>query len=331
VTRYTAVPPDELVQANAELVADLVREARPSLIQAATPHLNGLVGLAVARALELPFAYDVRGFPEMTLAVRAGGADSEVYRLRRAAETRCMAEADRVLTLSEAMRDHIVSRGVDPNRVRILPHAVDTERFAPAAPGRELRERLGLRGKLVAGVVSSLVEYEGVDVLLRALAQLDGVHGLVVGDGPVLPDLRRLAGELGVAGRVTFTGRVPFEQVPGHYALLDVFACPRKDYEVCRFVTPLKPFEAMAMGLCVVTSDVPALAELTNGGRTGRTFRAGSHADLAQVLGELAESPGTRRALGEAAREHVVARHGMAALIEAVRGANPGPVRPGSC
>ena len=62
------------------------------------------------------------------------------------------------------------------------------------------------------------------------------------------PELaEELAAELGIGDAVEFTGRVDQDRVPEHYALLDLFAIPRRNLEVCRAVTPLKPFEALAM------------------------------------------------------------------------------------
>jgi glycosyltransferase involved in cell wall biosynthesis len=280
------------------------------------------VGLAVREALGIPLVYDVRGFPEMTWAVRRGGRDAEVYERRRAAETRCMVYADAVFTLSGVMKDQIVSRGVEPEKVSVIPHFVDTAFFAPAPPPPALRERYGLEGRLVVGYVSSLLEYEGVDVLLRALAgaapEAEGIAGLVVGDGPMLGSLEALADDLGIADRVTFAGRVPFSEIRDHYALIDVFVCPRRDLEVCRYVTPLKPFEAMSMERCVVVSDLPALAELTAGGTAGVTFPPDDPEALAAVLADLANQPDRLRALGRAARVHVETHHSTAAMTSAV-------------
>jgi len=336
--RYGAVAQDQLLQANVDLLADLVGRVRPALLQATTPWLNGLLGLALRRAFSIPLVYDVRGFPEMTWAVRDGGDASELYRLRRVAETRCMREADRVITLSETMRAHIAGRGIDAARIHVVPHAVDIDAFAPRPPDPDLLRRHGLTGGLVVGCVSSLLGYEGLDTLLRAIAAVRRcdrrVMGLLVGDGAAMPHLRELVHELDLEDAVVLTGRVPHAEVAGHLSLIDVFVVPRHDHEVCRFVTPLKPFEAMAAGRCMVVSDLPALAEAVGGGSAGRIVTPDDHGELAAVLEELAARPDERARLASAARELAVAQHGpeaidraMAGALAALTGPGPAPAR----
>jgi glycosyltransferase involved in cell wall biosynthesis len=323
VTRYTSVPMPRQLAANVRWAASLAQELRPEALIATTPHLNGLVGLALRDALRIPMAYDVRGFPEMTWAVREGGADTEVFQLRREAETRCMREADLVTTLSETMRSHIVSRGIPPEKVVVLPHAVDTATFAPGEGDPDLLTRFNLKDRTVIGYISSLVAYEGVETLLDAIALARRANpeivGLIVGDGDLLASLKARARELEIADHVIFTGRVDASDVARYYSLTDVFVCPRHDHEVTRYVTPLKPFEAMAAGCCVAVSDLPTLREAVKHGACGELFRAGDPEALASTILTLASQPHRRRELSAAARDRAVANHSFDALCGQVR------------
>lgn len=318
VTHYTGVPMPEQLDANVRWAAALAEDLRPEAVAATTPHLNGLVGMALRERLGVPLAYDVRGFPEMTWSVRSGGADTEVFRLRREAETRCMREADLVTTLSETMRGHILARGIPAEKVVVVPHAVDVDAFAPGGDDESLAHELGLAGRMVVGYVSSLVAYEGVETLLDAiaLARRDDprIAGLIVGDGPLLASLRARAARLGLEGSVVFTGRVAADEVARYYAITDIFVCPRHDHQVTRYVTPLKPFEAMAAGCCVAVSDLPTLTELTREGECGATFPPGDARALAATVLALADDPEQHRALAAAAREHVCERHSLGRL-----------------
>jgi glycosyltransferase involved in cell wall biosynthesis len=318
VKQYTSVPITEQLAENVRWAVGVAREHRPEGIVAATPHLNGLVGLALRRELGIPLIYDVRGFPEMTWAVRRGGSDTDAFGLRRVAETRCMREADLVITLSETMRRHIVGRGVAAHRVHVLPHAVDTDAFAPRERDRELAVSLGLGARPVVGYISSLVPYEGVETLVEAIALArrsnPEIAGVIVGDGELLPSLEAQATRLGLDGHVVFTGRVEASEVMRYYSLTDVFVCPRQDHEVTRYVTPLKPFEAMAAGSCIAVSDLPTLREAVRDGECGALFAAGDAAALARTIVDLVERPERRRALEGAAREHVLANHGFDTL-----------------
>ncbi len=238
-------------------------------------------------------------------------ANSDFYLLSREAETRCMREADLVVTLGEVMREEIVARGIAPDKVLVVPNAVSGEFLRPLPDdGGALRASLGLRpGEQVAGVVSNLVGYEGIDTLLAAVAELRSrgvpVRPLIVGDGPERAALERQAGQLGLTGTAIFTGRVPMSEVRRYHAVLDLFVVPRTSDRVCQLVTPLKPVEAMASGLTVVASDVGALREIIRPEVTGALATSGDPGSFADIMEPLLYSSDIRRKLGANAREWV--------------------------
>jgi glycosyltransferase involved in cell wall biosynthesis len=302
---YTAVPLDRLVEANAALAGPIARELRPDAIWAATPHLNGLVGLALRGRSRLPLVYDVRGFPEKSWAAEHGVTD-EAYELRRAAETRVMRAADLVVTLSETMAAEIESRGVARERLLVLPHALEPQRRGGVEEAAAEWAGMGTPpGACLVGVVSSLRAYEGVGCLLEAVAagrrRGARLRLVVAGDGPARAGLERRAGELGLGAEAVFAGRLSRERALALYPALDVVAVPRLDAEVCRAVTPLKAVEAMAMGSCLAMSDLPPLRELAGGGERAMLVPPGDPARLGAALAELASAPQKRSSLGRAA------------------------------
>jgi glycosyltransferase involved in cell wall biosynthesis len=236
--------------------------------------------------------------------------NSDFYLLSREAETRCMQQADLVVTLGEVMRAEIVARGVAPDKVIVVPNAVSKEFLDPLPDASALRAELGIRpGEQVAGVVSNLVGYEGIDTLLAAVADLRSrglqVRPLIVGDGPERAALERQAGQLGLTGTAIFTGRVPMSEVRRYHAVLDLFVVPRTSDRVCQLVTPLKPVEAMASGLTVVASDVGALREIIRPDVTGALATSGDPGSFADIMEPLLYSSDIRSKLGANAREWV--------------------------
>ena len=129
---------------------------------------------------------------------------------------------------------------------------------------------------------------------------------VIVGDGPERGALQRRIEELGVSGAVTLVGAVPHERVNDYYALIDIFVIPRKNDRAARWVTPLKPFEAMAMGKALIVSALPALLEICEPDTRGLSFDVGDAASLAGKVETLVRDPELRRRLGEAAREWVL-------------------------
>jgi glycosyltransferase involved in cell wall biosynthesis len=310
--------------------ARLTEQLRPAVLHAASNYANAVIALALGQRYGLPVVYEVRGFWEDTWLSRHADSDkrasSELYRRSRDLETRCMLAADLVVTLGAAMRDEIVARGVPAEKVLIVPNAVSEEFLRPLPDAAALRTELGIApGEHVVGVVSSLVPHEGIGTLLEATKLLRArglpVRALIVGDGPERAALQHQAEALGlgddnadrpggIAGRpgggaAIFTGRVPAGKVRDFHAILDVFVVPRTPDRVCQLVTPLKPVEAMASGLCVVTSEVKALAEIIKPDVTGALTIPQDPVALADSLELLVCSPDIRRKLGEAAREWV--------------------------
>ena len=305
---------DKAAALGLEMAARLTEQLRPAVLHAASNYANAVIALALGERYGLPVVYEVRGFWEDTwLSRHPEGNDlasSELYRRNRDLETRCMQAADLVVTLGEAMREEIVARGIPAEKVLIVPNAVSEEFLQPLPDADALRKELGIApNEHVVGEVSSLVPHEGIGTLLEATRLLRErglpVRALIVGDGPERPALQRQAADLGLAEAAIFTGRVPAAKVREFHALLDVFVVPRTPDRVCQLVTPLKPVEAMASGLCVVTSEVRALAEIIKPDVTGALTIPQDPVALADSLELLVCSPDIRRKLGDNAREWV--------------------------
>lgn len=293
-------PVDDYLDAWAQRLAAVVAEERPEILQAHSGHRGyetALVTLAVGRATGIPVVYEVRGFFESLWTSDVDWAErSETYERRRATETRCMLAADAVVTLSESMRADIVDRGVPAERVHVVPNGVDADAFSPRPRSSDLAARWGLTGRFVFGYVSNLDHYrEGHELLVDAAAAyrargIDAV-ALIVGDGSRAAALKDRAVAAGVEDRVVFTGKVPHDEVLDYYGLYDAFVIPRVNERAARLVTPLKPFEAMAAGVPLVVSALPALTEITGDGDRGLSFAVGDAEDLVECLEQVRTDP----------------------------------------
>lgn len=312
----TDQPFDRLLSDYAWLAAKVARRERPAIIHASSGfrgYDTALVGRALRDHLRLPLVYEVRSFFETTWTADHDRAESsEHYQRRHDTENRAMQSADAVITIADAMIEDIASRGVPRERIHLMPNGVDPAAFEPQEPDPELVRRYRLAGKTVFGYVSSLDHpREGHEVLIEATAKLLArgrkVACLIVGDGARREELEGLARRAGVGNAVIFTGRVPHDEVRAYYALLDVFVVPRRNDRAARFVTPLKPFEAMAMAKPVVVSNLPALLEIAAPGERGLAFPHGDADGLADAIETLIDQPETRRRFGQTGREWVLA------------------------
>jgi glycosyltransferase involved in cell wall biosynthesis len=310
---HLAATVDARLQQQAEELLNVALEFRPSVLHTTTHFVNGMVVRAVAEALDIPWVYEVRGQLADTWASTRGpeARDSEKYRLFKQREAEVMTAADRVVTLGEAMKATIAAAGIPVEKILMAPNAVGgrflLEPLAPSVARRELG--LAQDGQYI-GTVSSLVAYEGIDDLIVAFTELAARHPdlrlLVVGDGVSLPALREQAKQCGFGDRVIFTGRVSKDEAVRYHQALDIFVVPRKDFEVTRSVTPLKPVEALASSRPVLASRLPALQEIVTDGTNGLLADAGDPHDLANKLERLLGSQELRNRLGQAGRHEVL-------------------------
>ncbi|MDK1329053.1 glycosyltransferase family 4 protein [Arthrobacter sp. zg-Y1143] len=314
----------ERLHQQAELTLALALEVRPEVLHTTTHFVNGLVAAAVAEALGIPWVYEVRGqLADTWASTRSPEAlQSERYRLFKTREAEVMARACAVPTLGSVMAAEMAAVGVPADRVRLLPNAVGEDYLEEPLPAGEARLRLGLDPDTqLIGTVSSLVDYEGLDDLIRAFALMAGespnLKCMIVGDGAAAPRLRAQAADLGVADRVVFTGRVPRDQARLYHLALDVFVVPRKDLTVTRAVTPLKPVEALACARPVIASALPALAELVQDKESGLLVRPADPAGLARAINALLENPRLRNKLGNEGRRQVLANRTWTAVAAA--------------
>ena len=208
------------------------------------------------------------------------------------------------------------SRAIRGRRFDIIPSAVDTERFHPGTEVGDLRERLGLDGHRVIAFAGRLVPHKGVDVILRALAELPSdVVLLVIGRGPRLSDLVGLARRLGVEHRIRFLPRVSDEELPRHLRAADLFVFPSQN-RLEGF--GLAVAEAMASGLPVITADMPGVREVIEPGVEGLLAEPLLGRDLSQRIEELLSDPERRRRMGAAARKRAEERYALPVVVRAL-------------
>lgn len=312
---YAKVPADRWMEDFAQLALPHVLELRPDVIHVSSGrrgYETALVALALRAKTGVPVVYEVRSFFEGTwTSDLALEEDAELFRRRFEVERRCMLAADRVLTLGTSMRDELVARGVPAGKIDIVPNGVRLDQFVPGPRDEAVAARFGISMPTFGYVSNMDHPREGQELLIEAARILRDrgrrVQCVLVGGGRREKELRSLAAEAGLGERVVFTGAVDHGDVAALYAQIDVFVVPRIKERAARYVTPLKPFEAMAMRRPVLVSDLPALREVVSPPERGRVFPSEDAVALADEVEALLDDPAERERLAAAGRAWVEA------------------------
>jgi glycosyltransferase involved in cell wall biosynthesis len=288
------------------------RRFRPDLIHAHL-HEGAAVGAVLARCLGVPAIADLQGsltgelFDHGTLP-----AAGPVRRLATAIERAIVRRPARLLASSSAFARELVERwGVPAERVIRLPDGVDAEVFRPGMPTEDLRRRLGLAGRRVVVFLGVLTPYQGVDDLLAAwpaiVSAVPDAHLLLMGY-PNEARYRELVGRRGLAGSVTVTGRIDYQEAPRYLALGDVAVSPKRSTSEGNG----KLLNYMAMGLPTVAYDGPVAREAL--GEAGAFVPLGDVGALASTCAALLTDDRDRKLRGQGLRERAVAEFSWSAL-----------------
>lgn len=276
---------------------------RVTIIHAASNFQNALPALVAARRLGLPFQYEMRGLWELSRASRwPDYPESGHYKFGLACEGLLVRHADRVFAISSALQRYAMARwDVAADRFSLLPNCVEASEFATDSQGFIAPRRIAYAGAMIA--------YEGLDTLIEAVALIKRNGGvielLVMGDGEARPALENLSRQLGVTEEVQFLGKLPPLEARERLASCALICIPRKPFEVCRLVPPLKLVEALAMGKPVVVPDLPLFRDELGGVSAGWFFKSGDAEDLSSVLVEALSSPEALQQRGRAGQNHV--------------------------
>lgn len=302
-------------------VGRLARAFRPDVVMERYYNFAG-AGIYWARRLGLPAVLEVNALIVDPPEVRKRRLDDLLGGpMRRWAVTQCR-WATRIVTPlhttvpAEIPRDRIVEIPWGANTARFRP-AVRTERAGEIAA---LRARLGLPPEArVVVFLGSFRAWHGAqefaDAGRRLATERDDVYFLLVGKGPQRPAVEACCRESGQMARFRFAGSVPYDDVPLYLGLAEVGVAPfqTRHHPALQaggfFWSPLKVFEYMAMGLPVVTTAIPPLDRIIRAGEEGLLVPEGDMARLARAMGALLDAPERAQALGQRARERVVAEY----------------------
>jgi len=199
-----------------------------------------------------------------------------------------MQKCQHIIIPSESMKKILVQNYGLEERYTVIPTGVDLEPYR-CASWRALRKEMGWRDETVLISVGRLAPEKNWDTLLHAFAKASSQHPdlrlVLIGDGPAKETLVSLASELGIADHITFTGSLPFEDVPCYLKAADAFT-----FASVTETQGLVTMEAMAAGLPVVAVDGSGTRDIVEHGKHG--FLVENDVDaLAKGIQDLLSDP----------------------------------------
>jgi sugar transferase (PEP-CTERM/EpsH1 system associated) len=287
----------------------LFRRLRPDIVH--TRNLSGLDALLPARLAGARTLHSEHGFDVDNLK----GSALRPTLLRR---LNALLVSRYVALSNDLHRVMCECWRIAPTRVQQIYNGVDTQKFTPAQSARRDLLPLNLQGEglFIVGTVGRVQAVKDQATLLRAFAAAllhcpesrSRLRLVLVGDGPLLPDLRQLAGDLGITEQTWFAGAR--HDVAALLQSFDLFVLPSLNEGISNTL-----LEAMATGLPLLATAVGGNVELLTEGVVGLTFTPGDHRSLAVMISQYYLKPELRAEQGAAARAHAVQSFSLQAMV----------------
>lgn len=299
---YDTIPFDEHYR---RIEQRAIRRRLPALIEAERPDVvvAGQEPLAwyvpqIARAHGVPCILLLRGSP--TSMIAEGTFPEEHAR----AWLEAFRGADRVVAVSRVFEDALRDRGL--SQLCTIQNHIDFARFRPEPKDPTLLDRLGIHPAQFVVVHASKIEplKRPLDLVAaaKAIGRAVDLVNVVVGEGPLLAEMKEACRKLGVMDRFRFVGWVPYDQMPRFLNLADVVVQPSEREGLSRVY-----LETMACGRTLIASDIPAAREVVRHRENGLLFECGNLDSLASTIRLAARERALRERIGRNARKKVAA------------------------
>ncbi len=282
-------------------IMDYIEREGYTRIHISTPGTVGLLGLMIARLMDIPVAGTYH--TDIPQYVRSLTNDEFLEQAAWSYMIWFYSQMEEVLVPSAGTREQLISKGLPAQKLKPLPRWVDTELFTPEKRIPEFWHRRGLTNSLVLLYVGRISQEKSLDLLVESFRHLvdngADISLAIIGDGPYREEMEFLL----QGYPVVFTGYLEGELLQHGFASADVFVFPSATDTFGNVV-----LEAQASGLPVIVSDRGGPRELMLDGKTGSVFKAGNSRDLAESIKKFSDNKNAVQAVGENARLFTISR-----------------------
>jgi len=186
--------------------------------------------------------------------------------LGRLIQQRTLKMADKILTINDKLKDHVIKLGASPDRVQVLRAGIYINRFNPnTCNGRRVREFYGIKNnEVVLFFMGWLYNFSGLKEVALQLAQAKdrNLKLLIVGEGDAYEELKEIKEKYGLQDRLILAGKKPYEEIPNFIAAADICLLPAYPWEkIMQDIVPIKMYEYMAMKKPVIATRLPGIVK----------------------------------------------------------------------
>ena len=288
-----------------KVIEDAARKYRASVIHSASNYANALPALFAARRLGIPFNYEMRGIWELSRITRQPNfKNSSAYNLGIKLERLVAEHSDQVFVISNELGKFIQKEwGIEADKIKPLPNCINFDEIISPNAVEDIEP-------MTIVYAGSLIAYEGLDILLDALAILKQqgktIKLQILGDGEERFNLESKTHTLGLQDSVKFLGRLSQDKVKTIISRCALVCVPRKSYKVCKIIPPFKLVETMFLGKAVVVPDLKVFKDELKEEALAIFFKADDPEDLARVINIGLKNIPNLCSIGRRAQQYVI-------------------------
>lgn len=327
--------------------AEVVLAGQPIAFLYQRLSIGNYSGVTLSRRFNVPLVVEYNG-SEVWVAQKWGNG-LRFPNTALAAEWQTLRHAHLIVTISDVLRDELVSNGVEPGRIVTYPNCIDPVIFDPDSHTPKAKATVRVREGIpedacVCTFVGTFGAWHGAEVFATAIRKLcterpdvvveKKLRFLFVGDGLRMKEVRQILDTPECEPFVRFSGLVPQPEAPGYLAMSDILVSPHvPNADGTRFFgSPTKLFEYMAMGKAILASDLEQIGEVLTPRTTlsevavgtghenalALLVEPGNADELALGLIALASDVALRAQLGKNARREALMRYTWKSHVEAI-------------
>ncbi|MBN8703566.1 MAG: glycosyltransferase family 4 protein [Bacteroidetes bacterium] len=238
------------------------------------------------------------------------GVDTLLKKKAITAESRQIKESTLVSVVSTPLKKHYSQYTQTTDKIVVVPNAINEILInIDVVLQEKIRNQYRLSNKTVIGFVGSIFPYHGVDLLIESFAALLPKHPqialLIVGDGQILPDLKKLTQSLHIEQHVHFTGSVKHTDVFSHINCMDITILAKTNY----FCSPVKIFEYGVLEKAIVSISTSAIQDVLTHKKNAFLIPSASKNELTDAISYLLSNPEEARRLGRKVKQDILSNH----------------------